>query len=267
MGGALGVRGNVDPQPGSSDGSAEWNAFWDPPGAAAVWGAGVPLLLVPLDATNTVPITRDLLYRFGPQAGRRLSLLAGTMWATVVTWDSERPGLPYYAWDTLTAACALAPPGSSMCTLRHGLLTAVCLQGPQQGRTVWLNQSSSSRSSSSRTGHSWQEHEWLPAGAPSWAADAAAEACGCSSGLQRHMSAVAREDARAGSSSSSSSRAEEHANSHDRVQAPGDAGESGVRLQLGQAKAACVSKVSVVSAVLAADPSSFEDFVLAALNQ
>lgn len=52
MGGALRVRGNVY-EPGS-DGSAEWNAYWDPAALASVWRSSVPLTLVPLDGTNKV---------------------------------------------------------------------------------------------------------------------------------------------------------------------------------------------------------------------
>lgn len=52
MGGALRVRGNVY-QP-HTDGSAEWNAFWDPAALAVVWNSSVPLTLVPLDGTNKV---------------------------------------------------------------------------------------------------------------------------------------------------------------------------------------------------------------------
>jgi purine nucleosidase len=58
MGGALRVPGNVrEPH---TDGSAEWNAFWDPAALGGVWDSSVPLVLVPLDATNKVgPGERD----------------------------------------------------------------------------------------------------------------------------------------------------------------------------------------------------------------
>jgi purine nucleosidase len=52
MGGALKVHGNVyEPH---TDGSAEWNAYWDPAAMGVVWGSSVPLTLVPLDGTNKV---------------------------------------------------------------------------------------------------------------------------------------------------------------------------------------------------------------------
>lgn len=52
MGGALRVKGNVyEPR---TDGSAEWNSYWDPAAAGVVWRSNVPLTLVPLDGTNKV---------------------------------------------------------------------------------------------------------------------------------------------------------------------------------------------------------------------
>lgn len=62
MGGALRAAGNVLPgRPETpserADGSAEWNAYWDPAAMGVLWGPlgrDVPLTLVPLDATNQV---------------------------------------------------------------------------------------------------------------------------------------------------------------------------------------------------------------------
>ncbi len=50
MGGAVDVPGNT------FDGIAEWNIYIDPAAAAAVISSGVPITLIPLDATNDVPV-------------------------------------------------------------------------------------------------------------------------------------------------------------------------------------------------------------------
>jgi hypothetical protein len=60
MGGALRVKGNVY-QP-HTDGSAEWNAYWDPAAMGVVWRSSVPLTLVPLDGTNKVRAARCQLW-------------------------------------------------------------------------------------------------------------------------------------------------------------------------------------------------------------
>ncbi|PNW79335.1 hypothetical protein CHLRE_09g411500v5 [Chlamydomonas reinhardtii] len=134
MGGAVWVGGNVA-FPGH-DGSAEWNAFWDPAAVGEVWGwPSVPLVVVPLDATNAVPVTPDLIYRFGRQSRYRYSVLAGTVWSRVVTWVYDRPDEPYYAWDTLTAACVLQP---DLCDKLYDVQSYVVVAGASQGRTVPL---------------------------------------------------------------------------------------------------------------------------------
>ena len=55
MGGAVSVGGNVR-LPGTG-GKAEWNFFVDPRAARVVLSSGVPVTLVPLDATNRAPVT------------------------------------------------------------------------------------------------------------------------------------------------------------------------------------------------------------------
>ncbi|GLI62085.1 hypothetical protein VaNZ11_004500 [Volvox africanus] len=135
MGGAVYVQGNVD-YPGH-DGSAEWNAFWDPPAVGVVWNSSVPIVMVPLDVTNHVPVTPDLIYRFGRQAEYLYSVLAGTIWSKVISWVYERPLEPYFAWDTLTAACLLS---RELCARVDDLVSYAVVSGPSQGRVVAANQ-------------------------------------------------------------------------------------------------------------------------------
>src|SRR5688500_13044547 len=56
MGGALAVPGNVTP-------GAEFNFYVDPEAAAAVFEAGLPIDLVPLDVTNQVVLSQVELAR------------------------------------------------------------------------------------------------------------------------------------------------------------------------------------------------------------
>jgi purine nucleosidase len=131
MGGAVHVPGNVH-YPGH-DGSAEWNAFWDPPAVGIVWESSVPVVMVPLDVTNRVPVTPDLIYRFGRQANHLYSVLAGTVWSRVISWVYERPDEPYFAWDTLTAACLLSP---GLCKREENVSTYTVVTGPSAGRVA-----------------------------------------------------------------------------------------------------------------------------------
>ncbi len=132
MGGAVRVGGNVGGS--GSDGTAEWNFFNHPPAAARVLGSGVPVILVPLDATNKAPVTRDFLERLRGQARSfRVSRLALATWQVALRHiENEDYTQRYFFWDTLTAAAMLSPSVLKTETMR----LKVVVDGPSQGRTV-----------------------------------------------------------------------------------------------------------------------------------
>jgi purine nucleosidase len=122
MGGALEVKGNVvEPD---HDGSAEWNVYWDPPAAARVWRSRIPIVLCPLDVTNTVPVTLEFLRRLSRLRRHPLCDLAAQSLAAVYS-----PEL--YFWDVLTAAYVGRP---DLFTVRERE-TAIVTAGASQGRT------------------------------------------------------------------------------------------------------------------------------------
>ncbi len=125
MGGALNVPGNVEKslEPGQ-DGSAEWNAYWDPIAANRVWQTSIPMVLCPLDITNTVPVTSEFVYKLGKQRQYPVSDFAGQCYALVIPQD-------YYFWDVL-ATTYLAHP--EFFELRQWE-TAIVVSGKSQGRT------------------------------------------------------------------------------------------------------------------------------------
>lgn len=127
MGGALHVDGNVRDY--EHDGSAEWNAYWDPPATHSLWQSRAPITLFPLDATNHVPVTRDFLQRLARQRRYPLSDLAGQCWAlTLGTIPSYE--YVYHMWDTLTTGYLGGP---QFITFRE-VQTEVVATGPSAGR-------------------------------------------------------------------------------------------------------------------------------------
>lgn len=125
MGGALNVPGNVDKtMEGGQDGSAEWNVYWDPGGAARVFRTRVPIVMCPLDITNLVPITQDLVREFCRRRRFPLADLAASCWALVAHQQ-------YYAWDVLTTAYLGRPDIFSLRSWEVEIVT----EGPSQGRT------------------------------------------------------------------------------------------------------------------------------------
>src|SRR4028118_909688 len=125
MGGALNVPGNVEKSlEAGQDGSAEWNAYWDPIGANRVWQTSIPIVLCPLDITNTVPVTSEFVYKLGKQRQYPVSDFAGQCYALVIPQD-------YYFWDVLATAYLDHP---EFYQLREWE-TMIVTTGPSQGRT------------------------------------------------------------------------------------------------------------------------------------
>ena len=123
MAGALNVPGNVHPPFAESDGTAEWNMYWDPVSAARVWESNIPITLVGLDVTNKVPVTDHFLARLAAQNEYPLSRLASQCWAFTI-------GTGYHLWDTLTTLTVGYP--DIVCT--HEAACEVVLAGPSEGR-------------------------------------------------------------------------------------------------------------------------------------
>ena len=95
MGGALEAPGNVPEAP-----TAEWNAWVDPEAAERVLGGGWRVRIVPLDATNRVPVGPAVLRLFEEEARE----WAATLVLRLLRLDTEsiRAGR-YFAWDLLAA--------------------------------------------------------------------------------------------------------------------------------------------------------------------
>ncbi|MBM3786998.1 MAG: nucleoside hydrolase [Acidobacteria bacterium] len=101
MGGAVSVDGNVP-----NERSSEWNAFVDPEAAERVIGLGWKKRIVPLDATNQVPITPAILQNFEETAREWDSSIVLRLLRAGA--ESIRKG-QYFAWDLLAAMAAVDP--------------------------------------------------------------------------------------------------------------------------------------------------------------
>uniref|UniRef100_K3Z3W2 Inosine/uridine-preferring nucleoside hydrolase domain-containing protein n=1 Tax=Setaria italica TaxID=4555 RepID=K3Z3W2_SETIT len=100
-GGAVRVAGNLFTATAANP-FAEFNFFGDPFAAYQVLHSGVPVTLVPLDATNTVPVTEEFYSEFR----RRQST-----YEAQYGFQSLDQG--YYMWDSFAAGVALS-------SMRHG---------------------------------------------------------------------------------------------------------------------------------------------------
>jgi pyrimidine-specific ribonucleoside hydrolase len=102
MGGAVDVKGNIHNTPNER---AEFNFWIDPVAAKTVFDLGIPITIVPLDATNQAPLTEDFLTNFQKNATGRVANLAATWWKDAIV----NPLGEYYHWDPLAAAIAVSP--------------------------------------------------------------------------------------------------------------------------------------------------------------
>lgn len=106
MGGALEVPGNIHTVTEIPNEVAEWNLFVDPVSAQVVFQSGVKITLVPLDATQHVPINQAFI-----QALKEYPLSPnGMLFARVIDlFTDEINSQQWHFWDTLTSVAALHP--------------------------------------------------------------------------------------------------------------------------------------------------------------
>lgn len=130
MGGALNVHGNVE-QAGH-DLTAEWNVYNNPAALAAVLAARIPIVLVPLDATNVAPVTRGFMSALHGQGQYAVAKLFYKIWHVIAPQiESEDYQQTYFFWDTLTAVVAAHTQIGSFYKER----ISVVQTGPNQGQT------------------------------------------------------------------------------------------------------------------------------------
>jgi len=131
MGGAVRVPGNLGDggEFKTENRTAEWNLFVDPYAASLVFASGARIRLVPLDATNRVPINAEFLHELQSKARAPLGrLVTGIL-------DRERDLVDQgamYAWDPLAGVALVAPSVAVMTPLA----IEVKQNPPEDGRTA-----------------------------------------------------------------------------------------------------------------------------------
>ncbi|MCW8090596.1 nucleoside hydrolase [Alteromonas sp. ASW11-130] len=138
MGGAIRVKGNVAMH--DSDGSQEWNAYWDPQATKVLIESGVNLCLVPLDATNSLPIDRQFLFELS-NVKTELADLAGQFWAATTTAIPTYE-FTYFMWDILATALLGVSESCWQTTSTH---VSVELTSPRAGTISCAESSAGSR--------------------------------------------------------------------------------------------------------------------------
>lgn len=131
MGGAVNDSGNLRVHgftDGHSNTKAEWNYYIDPVAAKIVFESGVTITLIPLDATNSVPLTKAFTGRFDRPASNAMEAFVHRIFQKLLisTTNGE-----YYHWDPLAAAVAVHP---DLCNIAKTIkLSVIADQGKDEG--------------------------------------------------------------------------------------------------------------------------------------
>ncbi len=130
MGGALEVEGNVgNSGVGIQNQHAEWNIYIDPVAANIVFKSGIPIILVPLDATKDVPVTRNFYKALNKNRNTpTANLVYEMLTANLDLIDSGG----FQFWDSLTAAVFT---DQSLASFKDVQLVVVEEEGLESGRT------------------------------------------------------------------------------------------------------------------------------------
>lgn len=125
MGGAIRVPGNI--------GRAEWNFYIDPLAAKKVLESGLPITLIPLDATSQVKLDQDFYQRLSAHQKSDGAKLAFKL------LQKHKPLLDsgqWYFWDPLAAFIAADESIASFETLPLSLQEGTTVLDPRTGHPV-----------------------------------------------------------------------------------------------------------------------------------
>ncbi|MEE8824338.1 pyrimidine-specific ribonucleoside hydrolase RihB [Lentilactobacillus sunkii] len=126
MGGTMRTEGNVlEPK---HDGTAEWNAYWDPEAVKTVWDADIDIQMVGLESTNQVPLNADVQQHWASLRRYPMMDLIGQGYALVSSYEANST---YYLWDVLTTVASQYPDLVETKDIKGDVLTS----GDGAGRT------------------------------------------------------------------------------------------------------------------------------------
>lgn len=129
MGGTFLEKGNVE-EP-EHDGTAEWNVFWDPEAAKAVWETSIEIDLVGLESTNKVPLTLAVRERWAKERSHKGVDFLGQCYASVPPLVHFHANSTYFLWDVLTVAM-FGKPDLVKTEVKKSIVHD---RGPSQGKT------------------------------------------------------------------------------------------------------------------------------------
>jgi inosine-uridine nucleoside N-ribohydrolase len=130
MGGSIYIPGNIESDwPAIHNSVSEWNIWVDPTGADEVFASGLPLHLIPLDATSKVTWTEKDALSWAASTTPEGEYAADLLRMMLSSWSTDET----YIWD-LAAAVIMTDP--RLCLQVPLALDVVVEAGSEQGRTI-----------------------------------------------------------------------------------------------------------------------------------
>lgn len=139
MGGTFLEKGNIE-EP-EHDGTAEWNAFWDPFAVKRVWQSSIQIELVALESTRMVPLTLDIRDMWAKNRRYEGVDFLGQCYAFVPPLTHFVTNSTYFLWDVLTTASL----GKEELVKREVVYSDIITKGASKGRTIKLDREQGGR--------------------------------------------------------------------------------------------------------------------------
>jgi len=128
MGGTFTKDGNVH-EP-NHDGTAEWNAYWDPEAVGIVWDSDIKIVMAPLKATNQVPMTLGRRNHWASLRRYPAVDFVAQCYAMCPPLVYFETNSTYYLWDVLATSYI----GSTAHAKVEEIRCKAHTKGPSQGR-------------------------------------------------------------------------------------------------------------------------------------
>ncbi len=130
MGGAIDVAGNIANVDYTIDNPhAEWNIYCDPHAASIVFQSGIPTVLIPLDATNGIPIDREFVRKAKENRNNEIS---NFVYKILRRFGSHIDSGGVALWDAIAASIV---ENEEIAHFEIRMIKVVEVEGQESGRT------------------------------------------------------------------------------------------------------------------------------------
>ncbi|MCP4763994.1 MAG: nucleoside hydrolase [archaeon] len=131
MGGAVDVPGNIKEIAFWKDNEyAEWNTYCDPRAANIVFRSGIPIVLVPLDATEAIPVDNSFIEKLKQE---KQNSIYKVCLRVLNSLKSRVDKGKYYLWDVIAAVVSIS---EDFASFENRKIWVIEDEGKESGRMI-----------------------------------------------------------------------------------------------------------------------------------